>query len=165
MSQADNKFWPWLRSGLRRLSQRYPPLYAVLAKAKRSYDGPNKRQKVCYECAECHGLFPGKEVAVDHIEACGSLTCKEDVADFIDKLFCEESKLQVLCKNCHDFKTLMDKYGYTKEEAIIEKQVIAFRKLSATEQTKLLQESIKCDTMPTNSKQRADAYREHLKGE
>jgi len=156
----DKKFWTWFRSGLRRLSQRYPTLYSVLHEAKRPYNGPNKRQKVCYECADCKGLFSGKDVAVDHIIACGSLTCKEDVADFIDRLFCDKEGLQVLCKTCHDLKTVMDKNGVTKEEALIMQKVTQFSKLKAAQQIKVLQEYDSCGKMAaTNSKERIALYR------
>ena len=150
MQDEDTKFWTWFRSGLRRLSQRYPPIYATLHKAKRPYNGPNKRQKVCYECAECHGLFSSKEVAVDHIEAAGSLRCKEDVADFVDKLFCGEDGLQVLCKQCHDIKSYCDKYDCSKEYAIAAKDVAVFKKLGIKEmKQKLLTIPEICEIIPT----------------
>lgn len=162
MKQEDKKFWQFLRSGLRRLSQRYPPLYEALAAAKRPYNGPNKRQKVCYECAECKGLFATKEVAVDHIKPCGSLSCKDDVANFIETLFCERENLQVLCSTCHSLKSIMDKHSCTKEEAIIIQKVAAFNKMKATQQIKVLTQECNCETIASNTKGRSNQYREWL---
>ena len=39
----------WLRSGLRRLSRRYPPIYEALAAAEVPYVGENKRKKWLYQ--------------------------------------------------------------------------------------------------------------------
>lgn len=164
-SLDDKKFWAWFRSGLRRLSQRHPSIYSALSDAKRPYKGPNKRQKVCYECAECKGLFSGKDVAVDHIEPCGALSCKGDIANFVDKLFVGKEGLQVLCKTCHDRKTLSERLGITLEEASIEKQVIAFKKLPAAEQKKVLTELVGNDTIGASADKRVEQYRKHLKGE
>lgn len=163
MKQEDKKFWQFLRSGLRRLSQRYPPLYEALAAAKRPYNGPNKRQKVCYECAECKGLFPTKDVAVDHIKPCGPLNCKSDVPEFIETLFCEGSNLQVLCSTCHNLKTIMDKHSCTKEEAIIIQKVAAFNKMKSTQQIKFLTECNIRETIHGNSRGRAEQYHKWLK--
>ena len=151
MNESD-KFWTWFRSGLRKLSQRYPPLYATLAKAKHPYVGPNKRQKFCYKCAECGGLFKAEDVAVDHIIPAGKLLGKQDVAEFVDKLFCGEDGLQVLCSTCHNLKTYMEKTGLPREEAFIRKQVIAFSKLPVAEMLNVLQVSDKYETIRSEIK-------------
>lgn len=83
------------------------------------YKGDNKRRKFSYICAECKGEFDAKSVAVDHIQAAGQLNSKEDIADFIEKLFCEVEGLQVLCDECHNVKTYMERYSVSKEEAIV----------------------------------------------
>jgi hypothetical protein len=46
-----------------------------------------------------------KEVQIDHIVDCGTLTCAEEVAGFVERLFCEVSGFQTLCKPCHQIKT------------------------------------------------------------
>ena len=165
MIDEEKKFWTFLRSGLRRLSQRHPSIYGVLNKAKGPYNGPNKRQKVCYKCNVCGGLFSGKDVAVDHIIPCGKLSCKGDIADFIDKLFPGESGLQVICNECHGSKTLSEKLGISVEEAKVRKIEIVFEKLPAKEQTIFLTETCKYSTIGSNSKQRVEQYREWLKKE
>lgn len=158
--------YTWLRSQLRRISRRWPPVYKALANAKVPYTGDNKRKKWWYECADCKQLFDGKNVSVDHIEPVGTLLKKSDIADFIEKLFCSADKLQVLCDNCHDLKTYMERYGVDRQSAIIEKKVIAFGKLSIEEQKQKLTEIYGSDKISslTNKSKRLAAYKEWLKG-
>ena len=46
-----------------------------------------------------------KETQVDHIVSCGSLRSFEDLPGFTERLLCETSGLQVVCKKCHQKKT------------------------------------------------------------
>ena len=117
-------FFVWLRSSLRKISQRHPPIYSALAAAKRPYTGDNPRQRVCFECAKCKGLFSSKQVAVDHRTDCGSLKSWDDVQGFMERLFCGEEGLDVLCSECHDKKSYMTKHNVSEEEAEIQKYVI-----------------------------------------
>ena len=158
--------YTWLRSQLRRISRRWPPVYKALANAKVPYTGDNKRKKWWYQCADCKQLFDGKNVSVDHIEPVGTLLKKSDIADFIEKLFCSADKLQVLCDNCHDLKTYMERYGVDRQSAMIEKKVIAFGKLSTEEQKQKLTEIYGSDKISslTNKSKRLAAYKEWLKG-
>lgn len=131
---TEKKLLVWLRSAMRSASRRYPPIFEALAAAKEPYVGENARQKFCYRCADCQKTFPAKEVAVDHIVDCGSLTSWNDIQGFMQRLFCPREGLQVLCDECHDIKTLMSKNGLTKSEAIARKRIISFvRNNSATE--------------------------------
>lgn len=137
---AVSNFYTWLRSGLRKLSRRWPPVFEALADAKVAYVGENKRRKYSYVCAHCGYLFDAKSVAVDHKEPAGQLNRKEDIADFVTKLFCDKTGLQVLCHTCHDIKSYMEKHDCTKEEAILAKDVIAFMKKPKQEILAFLQE-------------------------
>lgn len=108
---TEAAFWGFLRSGLRQMTQRWPPIVRlVFENNRRPYVGPNKRQKFEYLCSECQQWFPraitvaGKskaQVHVDHIEECGKLACYEDVGTFVKRLFCEADGLRLLCKSCH----------------------------------------------------------------
>lgn len=98
---STSKFWSFIRSGLRAKWQRFPSRYAVLAAAKRNYEGDNPRQKYEYHCAQCKKHFPQKDVEVDHIEAVGSLKGWDDLVPFVQKLFVGIDKLRVVCKPCH----------------------------------------------------------------
>lgn len=126
-------FFVWLRSSLRKISQRHPPIYTALAAAKRPYTGDNPRQRVCFECAKCKGLFSSKQVAVDHRIDCGSLKSWNDVQGFMERLFCGEEGLDVLCHDCHDIKTYMAKHGVSEREAVVAKEVINILKTESKE--------------------------------
>jgi 5-methylcytosine-specific restriction endonuclease McrA len=161
MSKKPINFYVWLRSGLRKLSRRWPAVYEALAAAKVPYQGENKRRQWSYKCAECAQLFDSKSVAVDHKIPAGQLACKEDVAGFVERLFCDASGLQVLCHDCHDLKTHMEKTGLSLEDAKIDKEVIRLlRKENKAEMIALLQQhGVECK----NADQRREALTRILK--
>lgn len=137
---TEKKILVWLRSAMRSASRRYPPLYAALAAAKEPYNVPstdkayNARQKYSYRCAECDGLFSGKEVAIDHRIDCGSLLSWDDLPGFASRLFCQQGDLDILCHDCHSVKTMQSKLCMTKEQATIHQKVVACEKELTTQQ-------------------------------
>ena len=108
-TMTESAFWSFIRSALRQKSRWWKPISECKAAGKRRYAGPNKRQKFEYECFECKGFFPDKTIAIDHIEPAGSLNNADDLPGFVSRLFCEIDNLQILCKSCHDAKTVKDK--------------------------------------------------------
>ena len=86
---------------------KWPPKYECLKAARRTYVGPNKKQKWEFQCASCKSWFIGKLVAVDHIIPWGSIW-DLPIADAWSRLLVGISQLQVLCKTCHDHKTLTE---------------------------------------------------------
>lgn len=105
-----------IRSALRRSFSRSPDVREVMMKVRRERpwfkkDGtPASKPRVEYLCSECNEWFMGKDIQVDH---------KEPVVDpeigfinwdtFIDRLWCSIENLAVLCKNCHNTKTSLEK--------------------------------------------------------
>lgn len=89
---------------MRQGTLKYPPIRKAAEAASRPYHGPAPRQRKEYQCACCLQWFPRKEVEVDHIIPCGSLTSYEDLPCYVALLFCEQDNLQVLCKPCHHDK-------------------------------------------------------------
>lgn len=104
-TMTNAMFWSFIRSALRQKSRWWKPITQCKINAKRPYKGPNKRQKFEYQCNKCKQWFPDKEVAVDHKIPVGSLNSGDDLKGFVERLFCEEKDLQVLCTSCHDSKT------------------------------------------------------------
>jgi len=108
-TMTESAFWSFIRSGLRQKSRWWKPITQCKLKAKRIYKGPNKRQKFEYQCNTCKQWFAEKNINVDHIIGAGSLNCGADLDGFVNRLFCEEDNLQVLCTTCHDQKTKLEK--------------------------------------------------------
>lgn len=98
---TSSKFFSFLRSRLRSGFTRWPPKYSVLTKARRKYTGRSAAQKWEFQCAVCSEWFKQTQVEVDHIVPCGSLMKFEDLPGFVERLFCGEAGLRVVCKPCH----------------------------------------------------------------
>ena len=68
-----------------------------------------------YLCATCNQVVPltvdkKKNVFVDHILPVVDTGKGFDGWDvYIERMFCEEKNLQVLCKECHDSKSLLER--------------------------------------------------------
>jgi 5-methylcytosine-specific restriction endonuclease McrA len=110
-TMTESAFWSFIRSALRNKSRWWKPITECKQKSRRPYTGPNKRLKFEYQCNECKGWYPEKQINVDHIIPAGTLTCSSDLAGFIERLFCEVDNLQVLCSVCHNKKTTDERNG------------------------------------------------------
>jgi len=108
-TMSESAFWSFIRSALRQKSRWWKPISECKAKAKRTYNGPLKRQKFEYQCNQCKEWYPEKKINVDHICPAGSLNSAQDLPGFIERLFCEIDNLQVLCEVCHNVKTKAEK--------------------------------------------------------
>lgn len=102
-SWTESRYWQFIRSLLRQGFNRYPPKFQARKNAERTVKG--KRHKYEYQCSCCEEWFKGKDIQVDHIEPAGSLRNYEDLPRFVERLFCEQDNLQVMCKPCHQTKT------------------------------------------------------------
>ena len=108
-TMTNAMFWSFIRSALRNKSRWWKPITQCRMSSRRAYKGTNKRQKFEYQCNQCKNWFPDKEIAVDHKIPAGSLNSGDDLKGFVERLFCEVDKLQVLCSDCHNFKTQNEK--------------------------------------------------------
>jgi len=108
-TMTESAFWSFIRSALRNKSRWWKPISVCKLRAKRPYKGANKRQKFEYQCNVCKGYFPEKDINVDHKIPAGSLNSGADLPGFVERLFCEEKDLQVLCETCHTKKTNLEK--------------------------------------------------------
>lgn len=108
-TMTESAFWSLIRSTLRQKSRWWKPVGVCKIQVRRKYKGKNKRQRFEYKCNKCKKYFAGKYINVDHITPVGSLRCAEDLPGFVERLFCEVKGLQVLCSECHDKKTKLEK--------------------------------------------------------
>ena len=108
-TMSESAFWAFIRSALRQKSRWWNPITQCKQNAKRTYKGTNKRQKFEYQCNKCKKWFPDKQINIDHITPAGELNKADDLPGFVERLFVEQSGLQVLCNSCHTIKTKQEK--------------------------------------------------------
>lgn len=100
---TEARYNTFIRSALRKASMRWGPINSVKKKAW------VERGK--YFCSNCKQVVPltlnsKKNVYVDHVEPIvDPVKGFQGWDSFIERLFCEEDNLEVLCKSCHDIKT------------------------------------------------------------
>lgn len=114
---SEARYRGFIISALRAASRRWPPKFEVLkeAKTEKKVNKKTKRLAQHFLCAACQKEFTATNVQVDHIEPIipphtGFTTWD----DFIKRLYCEKSNLQVLCKGCHLIKTKKEKDASTQ---------------------------------------------------
>jgi 5-methylcytosine-specific restriction endonuclease McrA len=94
-----------IRGKLRELARYMPNKQVCLNNAIHPTE-KGKRGGKLYICNHCGLTFPLKDVQVDHISPVVPLDREiEDWNEYINRLFCEVDKLQVLCKSCHQIKS------------------------------------------------------------
>jgi 5-methylcytosine-specific restriction endonuclease McrA len=108
-TMTESQFWAFIRAALRQKSRFWKPITACKMNNRRKYEGINKRQKYEYQCNKCKHWFKDTHIAVDHIVPCGALNNSADLPGFVDRLFCEMNGLQLLCEECHQLKTNMER--------------------------------------------------------
>lgn len=109
---TEGRYRSFITSTLRGGMRRWPPKWKTLKKAEVGRITNKKTGKLAmhYICAGCNTPYPAKDVQVDHMSpvvdpATGFISW--DV--YIDRMFCEEYNLQVLCTTCHKAKTAKEK--------------------------------------------------------
>ena len=108
---TEARFNSFIKSLLRQGTRRWAPISLAQTRARVS--------RGLYECAHCHQHVPPtvrdgrkklQNIFVDHIEpiidpAVGFTTWDE----CIQRMFCEVDNLQVLCANCHEIKSNIER--------------------------------------------------------
>lgn len=115
MSSTDRRFRSILISVLRRFSRFWHPSKVVLDRARIA--------RGVYQCSSCSKIVGPKEIKIDHIEPVVPLQGFTTWDDFINRLFCDETGLQAICKDCHKTKTdkeNSDRRSCKKEKAVLE---------------------------------------------
>lgn len=115
---TEARFRSFVVSALRAASRRWPPKYRALKDAfvGKKVNAKTGKMAMHYKCAECKKHFVAVDVQVDHITPV--VDPKKGFVSwdvFIDRMFVEIDKLQVLCKPCHKIKTDEEKQQRKKK--------------------------------------------------
>ena len=162
-------FFQWIRGQMRRAWSRHPVKVSYMANHRERVPlgKPTKKNPTglvwgC-RCEHCNELFKQTECEVDHIHEAGSFKGWEDFEAWIMKLMhINWDGIRVVCKECHRIISYAARTGMTFERAAIEKQAVAYGKLSVKKQIALLAEQSKYPVTATNAKQRRAAYTQLL---
>lgn len=83
----------------------------------------SKKKSVSYRCASCSKTFKANEINVDHISTIVdkiSSSMDMTVSQYVRRVFCSASNLQVLCSNgkdsCHSKKTREENKSRVKRD-------------------------------------------------
>ena len=105
-----------IRGALRRVFSHSPIVRQVMNKVRREVpkfnkDGSRaKKDAVQYLCSKCLEYVKSTAISVDHIvPVIGVDDGFIDWNTFVNRLFCSEENLQVVCKGCHDAKTASER--------------------------------------------------------
>lgn len=138
-----------IRGALRRAFARSPIVQEIVNRSRREIprykkDGSrHKKNWVQRQCQVCGEWASSSKMAVDHITPVISIDEGfQDWNEFIDRLWCDESNLQLICSVCHDSKTQSERIvrllkQYSAELDLIESD-IKNKKSSTKELKKLL---------------------------
>ncbi len=166
--RTEAEYWKYLRGQFRRIWKDFPTKNKFKAMQMiPNFEGSgitNPRVKKVAQCNYCKDWFTGNNLQVDHVSPVGSFKNYDDAAVFLYRLLAPMDNMQLLCADkCHLQKSYAERMGMSMEDAIIEKQCVAFGKLPAAEQSaKFMEIGLKPEDYSTKEKRR-DAYREYLK--
>lgn len=163
---TEAKFVAWLQSALRGVWCKHPSKLSLVQKKTvrlRVKSGALNKMINHFQCEHCKQFFKMKELEVNHKNKCGGLSDLSKLNEFVHNLLLvQESDLELLCHECHGIVTYMERYDVSKRDAIIEKKVIAFGKLTPAEQVAKCKLA-KFNPIPKTKIGRARLVREYLK--
>jgi hypothetical protein len=164
-------FFAWMRGQMRRAWSRHPVKVSYMHNhrervplGRKTAKNPTGLVWGC-RCEHCNQLFKQVECEVDHIEAAGSFKGWEDFEAWMIKLMhINWDSIRVVCKECHRIISYAERTGMTFEEAKLEKEAIAFSKLSVVKQCDILELALGYDkaARASNAKLRRTLFTKHL---
>lgn len=100
-SEYDKKLKRFLIPVLRRATYRWKDRNEAYVSAR--------VDRGLYQCNSCKECFGPKDVVIDHIDPVVSIEDGfTDWTEYVKRMFPEKDGFQVLCKPCHEIKTLME---------------------------------------------------------
>lgn len=164
---TKSSFFSWLRGGLRRaIWEKYPgKILFKKSKLTKPPEGYTGRAKSGAECA-LTGVWTGNsKLQVDHIKGESSLKDWSDIEPFIRHLCTNNDNMQLVEIEAHKVKTYAERNNLTFEQALVEKQVIQFKKLPADKQKETLLKYYESSKIATTISKRVEQYREAIKND
>ena len=109
-TMTEAQFWSFIRSNLRKMSKRWPPVNDIWKTDRRpNQDASQPRVKWQHQCVDCEDWFARKEMDADHEIPCGRLTDWSHIPGFIARLLVEPPGIAKRCKGCHKAKTARER--------------------------------------------------------
>ena len=134
--KTEGAYIGWLRSQTRRMWSNHPVRLDLIKKNQRRMQN-KKTGRMAYHlpCAHCRKAFPLGDIEINHKNTVGTLTLENFGEYMVRLMLVEEKDLEILCKPCHSIVTYQERSGMSREDAVIEKKIIAFfKKYDAKEQ-------------------------------
>jgi len=157
--KSKTAYFTWLRGSLRRIWNKSPLKINFLKQHRKRIPNPNPKGKVKTiwggDCEICGKTFRQNMLQVDHIVPAGRLNDWSDLTPFIQRLLATDN-LRLLCKNCHSIVTYAERQSISFEEAVVEKDVIEFKKKKAAQQIQFLKQH---GLAGKNAAERIELYR------
>lgn len=123
--RTENQFINAVIAGIRTAFKRYSPTYLqILNDGRKEYDHYNKdgslskTKRVFYSCQICNEEVSAKEIEIDHIEPViqpGKTRKDYTIQEIFERINCDISNLQRICKSCHEEKTKNEKKKRNKK--------------------------------------------------
>ncbi|CAH9014426.1 conserved hypothetical protein [Vibrio phage 501E54-1] len=149
-----------IRGAIREHCWMYAPNKLAFENMSTVPDDSSSRRRWHRQCEDCKGWFKKDEVQTDHRIGEHSLKDFDQIWDFYTSISNVSFEgMASLCIPCHDIKSAMERYGYTKEEALIFKKVTAWEALhkKATPQKKFLMDNGFTEDEVSNPTKRREA--------
>ena len=166
--KTRSAFLTWVKGVVRKGWSRHPVKLEYIKHRRIRIPNPNPKGKAADvwggRCEICGNLFPQKDMEVDHASnESARLTKVEQIQSCIEQLlFVVEEDLRWVCKTCHSVHSYSQKMGISFSEALLEKQVVAFKKLPVAQQKEILTNQCNCCIISNNAKGRIEQYRQWL---
>lgn len=159
----EAEFLRWARSALRKAWVKHPVKLEMLKKNRVRVVNPITNKMTFHiPCQHCTKLTLLSKIEVNHKNTVGTITMAGFGDYCVRMLLVDESQLELLCVDCHSVVTYQERSGMTKEQAVIEKKLIAFfEKYPAAEQKRRMA-LVKLEPESTAAKRR-DQLRGYLR--
>ena len=169
--KTESAYWTWMKGVFRHGWNHHPVKIEYIKKYRKLIPNPNKKGKKQevwgMTCEICKKDFIQSEIQIDHKKGSTRLTEQAHIQGCVEHLLMVVfDDLRAVCKDCHGVITHMERYNLTREDAILSKEIIRFKKLSVKEQTSILTSLCGKDKIDilTNAAKRAEAYKNYLQG-